>query len=386
MGPGSFPRTLVLRRILGHAGFFDLPNSRRHNQQRRPICRALAAIMIATLNRALRVLVWLMLIALSGCLQPTGPEVVVYTALDEPFSRPQFERFTATTGVAVRAKFDTESTKTVGLVEAIIAESDRPRCDVFWNNEILHTIRLERRGLLEPIQLRAAAAYPEAVRAADGSWHGFAARARVLIVNRDNVSANDFPQSILDLAQPQPGQRVGIAKPLYGTTATHAACLFATWGPEQARAFFLQLKETSQILAGNKQVAREVAEGRLDFGLTDTDDAIVEIEQGFPVEIVYPDQLPSQLGTLFIPNTLAVLRNGPHPKEARQLVEFLLSAQTEAELAAGPSAQIPLRMDTEGQARIESPRTIRAMEVDFTEAAAAWDGAVDFLRKLFATE
>ena len=76
----------------------------------------------------------------------TGREVVVYTALDSEFSQPIFDDFTAATGIAVRPKFDTESTKTVGLTEAILAERNRPRCDVFWNNEILNTLRLQRQG------------------------------------------------------------------------------------------------------------------------------------------------------------------------------------------------------------------------------------------------
>lgn len=73
---------------------------------------------------------------LAGCWRSTGSEVVVYTALDSEFSAPIFEKYTAATGVAVLPKFDAESTKTVGLAEAIIAEKDRPRCNVFWNNKI----------------------------------------------------------------------------------------------------------------------------------------------------------------------------------------------------------------------------------------------------------
>ena len=68
--------------------------------------------------------------------------VVVYTALDEQFSRPIFEQFTAETGIRVLAKYDTESTKSVGLTQALLAERARPRCDVFWNNEIVNTLRL----------------------------------------------------------------------------------------------------------------------------------------------------------------------------------------------------------------------------------------------------
>jgi len=67
-------------------------------------------------------------------------QVVVYTALDEDFSRPVFEEFTRQTGIEVLGRFDTESTKTVGLTQAIFAEAARPRCDLFWNNEIVNTL------------------------------------------------------------------------------------------------------------------------------------------------------------------------------------------------------------------------------------------------------
>ena len=77
----------------------------------------------------------------------TGSEVVVYTALDSEFSTPIFAQVHGgQTDIAVLPKFDTESTKTVGLAEAIVAESDRPRCDVFWNNEILQHLAAEAAG------------------------------------------------------------------------------------------------------------------------------------------------------------------------------------------------------------------------------------------------
>ena len=134
-----------------------------------------------------------------------------------------------------------------------------------------------------------------------------------------------------------------MAKPLFGTTATHAACLFAAWGDRKAKEFFEKLKRNEvQILSGNKQVAMTVAGGRADFGLTDTDDALIEVEKGMPVVIVYPDQDAGGLGTLFIPNTLAIIHGGPNPAAARRLVDYLLSPEVESTLAAGPSAQIPL--------------------------------------------
>ena len=322
-------------------------------------------------------------LAMVGCGEKKPREVIVYTALDEDFSRPLFDAFTRKTGVEVRAKYDTESTKTVGLVEEIRAESERPRCDLFWNNETLHTVRLDREGLLRAYPSPRAAEYPPEVRSSAGHWYGFAARARVLIVNTNLIKQGRRPQSIDDLTDPQWGDRVGIAKPLFGTTATHAACLFAAWGEERAKDYFQRVKRNARIMSGNKQVARAVAAGNLYFGLTDTDDAIIELEAGRPVAIVYPDQQPDGLGTLFIPNTLALVAGSPNAAAANELVDFLLAAEVEDRLAMGPSAQIPLNKNSQEQPRVETPNTVRAMNADFGAAAEAWQTAREFLVKEF---
>jgi len=320
-----------------------------------------------------------------GCWSaPPEKSVVVYTALDAEFSEPIFEEFEAETGVKVLPKFDSESTKTVGLANEILEEAARPRCDLFWNNEILNTLRLERAGLLDVYRSPAAEGFPAFAKSPKGLWHGFAARARVLLVNTNLVPRNERPTSILDLADPKWRGKCGIAKPLFGTTASHAACLFAFWGDEKAKEFFRQLKRNDvQVLSGNKQVALSVAGGQLAFGLTDTDDAMAEVEKGMPVAIVYPDQGEGGFGTLFIPNTLAVIRGSPHGDAARRLVDYLLSPEAEAALAAGPSAQIPLNPSVAMPLRVETPKTVRPMQVDFDSAADKWDSAAEFLRAEF---
>lgn len=321
----------------------------------------------------------------AGCKKQASPKIVVYTALDEVFSQPVLDGFTKETGIEVLTKADTESTKTVGLAEAIIAERDRPRCDLFWNNEVLHIIRLQRQGLLEPVSLPEGEKYPTQYRSSDGTWYGFAARARVLIVNTRKLGESRRPKSIQDLTDPLYRDQCGIAKPLAGTTATHAACLFITWGDEEAKRFFQKVKANAHILSGNRDVARRVASGALAFGLTDTDDAMVEIDAGSPVAIVYPDQGEGQLGTLFIPNTLATIKGSAHQPQAQQLLAYLLQPSVEELLVRGPSAQIPLHPDSTAKPRVETPETVKAMDVDFDAAADKWDVAYDFLRDEFAS-
>ena len=53
-----------------------------------------------------------------------------------------------------------------------------------------------------------------AFKADDGTWYGFAARARILLVNTSIVSEADRPRGIRDLLDPKWKGRIGIAKPL----------------------------------------------------------------------------------------------------------------------------------------------------------------------------
>jgi len=324
-------------------------------------------------------------VALAGCLRTDDlNEVVVYAALDSEFSQPILDDFARDTGIRVLPKYDAESTKTLGLTQALIAEAARPRCDVFWNNEILNTLRLEELGLLNVYRPPVAEQYPARYRSPDGTWHGFAGRARVLVVNTQLVPEHERPTSIYDLLDPKWKGKIGIAKPLFGTTATHAACLFAHLGDERAREFFRGLKANDvRILAGNKQVALSAAAGQIAFGLTDTDDAIVEIEKGLPVALVYPDRREDQMGTLFIPNTVAIIKGSPHQDAARRLVDYVLSPEVEAKLALCPSAQIPLNPRVAAQPRVETPRTVKALPVDFSLAARRWNAAAAFIRDEF---
>jgi iron(III) transport system substrate-binding protein len=327
--------------------------------------------LVSKKGGSLVALVGLLVLGLSlvscGVSRPDS-SVVVYVSVDQLFSEPILAEFEEETGIQVLAVYDVEAAKTTGLVNRLIAEKGNPQADVFWSGEFAQTILLGEEGVLAPYQSPNAAGIPDAYRDAEGYWTGFAGRARVIVVNTDLVPPEEYPASIYDLLdQRWPGEEIGIAYPLFGTTATHAAALYAALGPEQSRAFFTGLQGKGvQVLDGNSVVRDLVAQGRLAVGLTDTDDACGAIRDGASVAIVMPDQGEGQLGTLVIPNTVALISGAPHEANGRSLIDFLLSQKVAEELLSSGWSQVSLRPVDAGPNCL-SDLVIKGMDVTLTE-------------------
>lgn len=327
-------------------------------------------------------LVFFVVLLVVGCSTPEQRSVVVYVALDEMFSRPILDQFERESGYTVKAVYDTEASKTTGLRTRLAAEKTRPRADVFWNNEVAQTILLKEEGVLEPYVSPRAAAFPERFKDAEGLWTGFAARGRVIIYNTHLVTAP--PKSIYDLVKPEWRGKAAIARPLFGTTATHAAALFALWGEERAKAFFQDiLANDIAVLEGNATVRDRVAAGDYAWGLTDTDDANGAVVDGLPAKWLFPDQEEGGLGTLLIPNTVALVKNGPNPVGGKALIDFLLSAETERRLSEMRSIQIPLNPIVDAPTGVPKIDSLKAMAVTFDAVAEAMPASSEFIKQEF---
>jgi iron(III) transport system substrate-binding protein len=320
-----------------------------------------------------------------GCIRSSNNEVVVYVALDREFSEPILKDLEQEMNIRILAKYDQESNKTVGLMNDILQNQNRPRADLFWNNEILHTLRLQRLGLLENYSTASSESYPQNFVAPDQSWYGFAARARVLIVNTDLIpDPADYPQSVFELAEPKWKGKCAMAKPLFGTTATHAAIWFDHLGNTAAEKLLRDIAANAAIEGGNKTVATRVSNGQYAWGITDTDDAIIELELGKPIAIVFPDQRADQMGTLLIPNTIAVIKHGPNTQRAKSLLDRILKSDIEERLANGRSAQIPLSSLVTTKSRATgSIENLKIMEANFPQAAANWENASKKIENIF---
>lgn len=313
---------------------------------------------------------WLALCTLlAGCSSKvSGPSI--YVALDQQFSERVLDGFAGELGIELRQRHDAESNKTVGLVTAILEDRDHQRCTVFWNNEVAHTASLAEKGVLEPYVSPNAADVPAQWKDPKGRWTAFAARARILIVNTELLpDPSTWPTSYRDLADPKWKGRCAIARPKTGTTMTHFTALWQLLGDEGLRRWIADMQDNDvAFLGSNGATMRAVRDGTKAFAFTDTDDYHVARLKGFPVAAVFPDQGPDGIGTMLIPNSVALVRGGPDQENGKRLIDKILERATEALLAAADSAQIPLRDGVPGPAEPSIPKLgeFRQMQWDIT--------------------
>ena len=327
--------------------------------------------------RFITLIIFVPLLFLRICL---GGEVVVYTSEDKVFSEPILQQFEKKTGIKVRAIYDTEETKSAGLVNRLIAEKDNPRADVFWSGDPVRPALLESKGLVTPYFSNTASDIPKGYKDEDGHWTGFSARARIILYNTDIVSMDEKPLSLFDLTKPVWKGQVAIANPLFGTTSIHIAALFIILGDEKAIKFMNDLKSNGvKIVSSNGEVKRLVARGEVKIGITDTDDANVAIKEGSQVKVVFPDQ--SGIGTLIMPNMVCLIKNSPNLANGKKLIDYLLSAEVEKNLAWAACAQMPLRYDVKTPADISTIDTIKAMNVNYHNVAKKLDEISGFLKQ-----
>src|SRR4051812_1606299 len=120
--------------------------------------------------------------------KPQRESLVVYCAHDSIYADQILREFERQTGIHVAARYDTEATKSLGLVELLLREKAHPRCDVFWNNELLGMLQVADEGLLVPYRGSGYERIPAAFKDPEARWAGFAARLRVWIVNTNRLA------------------------------------------------------------------------------------------------------------------------------------------------------------------------------------------------------
>jgi iron(III) transport system substrate-binding protein len=325
--------------------FFDSARGMRLNQARRK----------HSVRDVIRF--WMFLITvvlLTGCGKSQSPVVVIYTSQDEVFAEPILAEFQKETGIQARAVYDSEAVKTVGLVNRLLTERGNPQCDVFWNNEEFRTRQL---------------AAHDVFRKTNG-WTHLGYRTRRIVINTNLLIAAAAPRTFSDATNAMWRGKVALAYPLFGTTATHCHALRQHWGAAAWENWCRALAANKPFLVdGNSVVVKMVSQGEASWGFSDSDDIAGAQREGFPVAA-----LTTTDETLFVPNTVGVIRNCPHPEAAQRLYEFISDPKVSAKL-------VELRA-LEG-ATLEPATAATGLQVNWEKLLQDLDAVTDKTKEIF---
>jgi iron(III) transport system substrate-binding protein len=282
----------------------------------------------------------------AGCQGKDESTVVIYTSQDQEYAEPILTEFSKQTGIKVLPVFDSESAKTVGLVNRLIAEASHPQCDVFWNNEEFRIHQLAARNVF---------------RETNG-WAAFGYRSRRLVINTNLLPIASAPRTLLELTNVTWRGKIALAYPLFGTTSTHFLALKQRWGDAGWQAWCKALQANHPFMVdGNSVVVKFVGGGQTAIGMTDSDDIAAGQHEGMPIIA-----LPLSEESLLIQNTIGVTRGAPHPMTAQRLFEYLQSPSVAGVLLAAKAIEgdslagvspPPLRPDWDAMLRELEPST-----------------------------
>lgn len=287
-------------------------------------------------------LLFLIIILLSSCSNKKNKnQLIIYTSVDQVFSSKIIKEFKQSSGIDVKVLYDTEASKAVGLEKRLLAEKKHPRADIFWNSEFMRMARLDRAGLFTSYKKENLHYKKDYYFSKEHTWHGVGLRNRVFVVNTNLMKKEEYPTKLEDLSDPKYRGKIAICLPYIGTASTHFAALLEKMGEAKFREFIQKLKDNEvALLAGNSVVKDAVGAGKYMWGLVDSDDALVGIEEGLPLEMLYYNQ--EQEGVFSIFGTVALLKNSPNPENGKKFIDYLLTKEVERRMIALKAVQYPL--------------------------------------------
>jgi iron(III) transport system substrate-binding protein len=248
------------------------------------------------------------------------------------------------------------------LVERLKAEGDKSPCDVFITTDAGRIERARQMGLLQAVSSEVLTkSVPAHLRDPDNTWFGFSKRARVIMYNKEKVSAADAPKNYEDLADPKWKGKLLIRASGHIYNQSLVGSLLAANGPEKTEAW---AKGVAANLArpprgGDTDQIKGVAAGEAEICVSNTyyyvnlmrskkpDDREIAAKVG----VVFPNQ--AGRGTHVNISGGAVARHAPNKAAAVKFLEYLVSPQAQKYFAEGNS-EYPVVAGVELSAELKS--------------------------------
>lgn len=242
-------------------------------------------------------------------------------------------------------EFQIQNDATVGQIEA---EGDASQADVFLSEDPGPVARLGKDGLLSPVEQPTLDQVRPGLSSEEGAWVAYAARARVLFYNPEEIDESELPASLADITEPEYAGRFAWAPS--GAFVATTQYLLDTIGEEETTTFLEGVKANGADEQKNGNVRDTVEAGKHAMGLSNHYYWwVLAAQEGGPDALTskiyhFPEEDP---GNLVLSSGAGVLAASDNQDEAQEFLAWLTSPDGGQEVIAdGPlgasEAQYPV--------------------------------------------
>lgn len=347
-------------------------------------------------------LIGMSLILLVGCSEPDTNELVVYSGRSQALVDELVADFKEQTGTDIKVRYGNDAE----LLAVMGEEGEESPADIYWANTSGALANASGEGMLvqlpDSLQNK-----PSSYTSSSGEWIPVTVRFRVLAYNPQNISADELPESVLDLpAMEEFEGRIGWT-PTYSSFYDFITALRLTEGDDTAQNWLQGMMDLDPTpYSSNTPMVQAIAAGEIDIALTnhyyvlrmtqggtggasadtdtDTDsDSYSGGGEPNPDASIETYHFSSgDIGNLALVTGAGQLKTAKNPELAQQFLTFLLSRQAQ-EFAAQSVHEYPVIREVElpGYMLDEEKAFELSPEYDY-EQLQQLEGTLNLLREV----
>ena len=252
--------------------------------------------------------------------------LVIYSGRKDKFVKPVIAEFTKQTGIKVKI----HSASSTSLINKLKLEGDRTEADLFISNDAGNLQKGSEMGLFVPVSNDVSKYIPQNYRAADNSWIGLSARARVLVVNTNDKGVN-FVNSVFDLADSRLKNKLAITHSANGSYIAGVTVYMDKAGKDKTSNWLKGMKANvgDKVFNKHSKIVKAVASGKKSVGLVNHYYIYRHLAKhpDAPIAIRLPDQGDKGMGVAWNVAGAAIVKHGKNKQAAEKLMHFFVSEQ-----------------------------------------------------------
>ncbi|WP_438956180.1 extracellular solute-binding protein [Cognatiyoonia sp.] len=306
---------------------------------------------------------------LAAVTAPALADVTIYTTRQPDLIQPVMDAFTAETGIDVSLQFVDD-----GLVERLKAEGARSPADLVMTVDIANLQRVVDADVLQPVDSDVLKnAVPADLRSADDLWFALTTRARIVYASKDRVADGEIT-TYEDLASDTWNGRICTRSGVHNYTLALVSAVIDHVGEDAAKDWAAGVKANlARSPQGNDRAqVKAIWAGECDISLGNTyymGKMLANEEQqawADSVRIVFPSFAAG--GTHVNVSGIAMTQSAPNRDEALQLMEFLVTPESQA-IYAEVNYEYPVLVDAPLSELVAGWGTFTPDGVDLTTIA-----------------